>query len=319
MEIRQLRHFIAIAEEGSLSAAAARLGVAQPSLSQLVKTMEARIGVDLVVRSPHGATLTTAGQLLHDRARQIVALVDKTREEVRVAGTDAVGTVSFGLPSSVSMVLSVPLAETVRVLLPKVSLKVVEAMSGFIKDWLNAGEIDLAILYDIDAKSKFQSQLLLSEDLHVFAAPDNWPFRTPAGVPVALADLIGLDMILPSQDHGLRAMIDRYCRSNGVALNVVIEMDALAQIKTLVARGSGYCILAPAAAHDMLASGLLASSPIVRPALRRPVYLARSFERPLTRAAKEIEALTTDVVADLVRREIWRASLAGADLRRGWV
>lgn len=309
MEIRQLRQFIAIAEEGSLSAAAQRIGVAQPSLSQLVKTMEARIGVELVIRSSHGATLTSAGRLLLDRARQIVALVDRTQEEVRVAGSEAVGAVSFGLPSSVSMVLSVPLAETVRVELPKVSLKVVEAMSGFIKDWLEAGEIDLAILYDLDHSRKFQSHLLLSEDLHVFSAPDGWPFRGPPGAPVTLSELVGIEMILPSGGHGLRVMIDRFCRQNGVALNVVIEMDALAQIKTLVARGSAYTILAPAAAHEMLAAGQLVSSPIVSPALRRPVYLVRNVERPRTRAAAEIETLTVDVVADLVRRRIWGAAM----------
>lgn len=313
MEVRQMRQFIAIAEEGSLSAAAQRIGVAQPSLSQLVKTLEARIGVDLVIRSPHGATLTSAGQLLLDRARQIVALVDKTQEEVRVAGSEAVGAVSFGVPSSVSMVLSVPLAETVRVTMPKVSLKVVEAMSGFIKEWLESGEIDIAVLYDLDNSRKFQSQLLLSEDLHVFSAPDGWPFRTPPGTPVTLAELVGIDMILPSGGHGLRVMIDRYCRQNGVPLNVVIEMDALAQIKTLVARGSGYTLLAPAAAHDMLSSGQLVSSPVVSPALRRPVYLVRNFERPRTKAAAEIETLTTEVVTDLVRRGNWPASMTGAE------
>jgi len=315
VDVKQLRYFIAIAEQGSLSAAATRIGIAQPSLSQQVRGLERELGVTLLVRSPRGVRLTQSGEELLARARGIVAALDETREALRHAGGPPRGPVAFGLPSSVSMVLSVPLAETVRLALPQVRLRVAEAMSGFIQGWLEEGSLDLAILYDVRVVRHMQIRPLVSEELRFFSAPDAWPLPSPPGRPVGLADLAALDLVLPSESHGLRVMIERHARAAGIALTVAVEMDALAQIKTLVARGSGYTILAPAAAQDLVARGELVTAPIVAPVLRRSLYLVRSPGRPLTRATQEVERVTLEVIADLVKRGYWQAGTApGAGL-----
>lgn len=314
METRQMRLFVAIAEEGSLSAAAARIGVAQPSLSQMMKLLEEKLGVELIVRSPRGITLTDAGTTLLKHAREILEATDRGVEEVRLSGVKAVGPVAFGLPSSVSMVLSVPLAETVRLALPQVSLRVVEAMSGFIRDWMLDSSIDLGILYDVATLRHCHARLLMTEDLHFFSAPDAWPLATPPGEPVPLPLVAKEELVLPSPSHGLRSMIDRFAKDDALRLNVVLEMDALTQIKSLVARGSAYSILAPAAAHDSLAAGHLVSSRIVEPVMSRPVYLVHDRERRLTRASREVEQITIEVICDLVNRGIWTADLT-EDLR----
>jgi LysR family nitrogen assimilation transcriptional regulator len=105
-------------------------------------------------------------------------------------------------------------------------------------------------------------------------------------------------------------MIDRYAKDTATRLNVILEMDALSQIKALISRGSGYTILAPAAAQDFVDTGNLVSSPIIDPILHRPAYLVRNSAKPQTRAIKEVEALVLKVVADLVRRGLWTADLA---------
>ncbi|MCG8354733.1 MAG: LysR family transcriptional regulator [Kiloniellales bacterium] len=306
MDVKQLRYFVSIAEEGSLSAAAARIGIAQPSLSQHVKNLEEQLGVDLLARSPRGVTLTQSGVLLLSHARRILNAVEQASEDVRASGGEPRGEVSFGLPSSVSMVLSVPLAETVRLELPQVRLRAIEAMSGFIQDWLVGGEIDLGILYNISTLRHMQIRPLLTEELFFFAAPDNWPFETGHEHPVRLADVAKLDLILPSKSHGLRAMIDRFARANGIEMEVAIEMDALTQIKTLVARASGYTILAPAAAQDLVERGELVAARIEQPVMRRPVYLVRNPDATITRASQEVERITLKVIEDLVSRSIWR-------------
>jgi len=122
------------------------------------------------------------------------------------------------------------------------------------------------------------------------------------------------ELVLPSPSHGLRSMIDRFAKDDALRLNVVLEMDALTQIKSLVARGSAYSILAPAAAHDSLAAGHLVSSRIVEPVMSRPVYLVHDRERRLTRASREVEQITIEVICDLVNRGIWTADLT-EDLR----
>lgn len=307
MDIRQLRYFVAIAEEKSLSAAAQRVNVAQPSLSQHVIGLESELGVQLLERSPRGVSLTEPGQVLLSHARQIIAAMDHATEAVRQSGSEPQGEVSFGLPSSIAMVLSVPLAETVRLELPKVRLRAIDAMSGFIKNWLEDQSIDLGMLYDVSSVRHLSYRQLMTEELHFFSAPDAWPFDSRAGSPVPLADLPKVELVLPSTNHGLRAMIEKSIKPHGVTLNVATEMDGLGQIKTMVARGSGYTILAPAAAIDYVERGELIMAPIVEPKLVRPVYLVRNPAKPVTRASRELERITLEVIHDLLERGIWQA------------
>ena len=307
MDIRQMRYFVAIAEEGSLSAAAQRVNVAQPSLSQHVISLEKELDVQLLVRSSRGVSLTEAGAVLLEHARGLIAGVQRAQQAVRDAGHEPQGEVTFGLPSSIAMVLSVPLAETVRLDLPKVKLRIIDAMSGFIKTWLEDQSIDLGVLYDLDAVRHLDHRLLMTEELHFFSAPDAWPFESRAGSPVPLHDLAKAELVLPSPHHGLRIMIDRIMKTQGVKLNVATEMDGLGQIKTMVARGSGYTILAPAAAIDCVESGELIMAPIVEPSMVRPVYLVRNPAKPISQAGRELERLTLEVIHDLVARGIWQA------------
>ena len=87
------------------------------------------------------------------------------------------GEVSFGMPSSVSMVLSVPLTETVLVEQPHIKLRVIEAMSGFIRAWLEDQTIDLAFLYEVHELRHCEVSKLMSEDLYFFAAPTTGHLR----------------------------------------------------------------------------------------------------------------------------------------------
>ena len=308
MDIKQLRYFIAIAEEGSLSAASQRLRVAQPSLSQHVIKIEQELGVTLINRSPRGVALTPSGEILLRHAREICHSMSVCQESVKKSGSVLEGSVAFGLPSSISMVLSVPLAETVRHLLPKVRLRVVEAMSGFIRQWLQDETLDLGFLYDHDDARAFEARELMQEELYFFAAADNWPLKRPVGEPVPLAEIAGLELVLPSQHHGMRRTIEQFALGRGLQLNVCVEMDALAQIKELVARGSGFTILAAAAAHDRAERGELVCSPIVDPVIVRPIYLVRKLTRPQTYVSREVERITLEVVNDLVTRGIWKVS-----------
>lgn len=309
MELKQIKYFLAIAEHGSLAAAAEAVGIAQPSISVQLKNLEGRLGTQLFIRSPRGVTLTDAGSVFVERAHEILDAVDRAKRDVRQAGETPSGKVVFGFPSSVSMVLSVPLAETIRLNLPEVRLRAVDAMSGFIKEWLDEETIDLAILYETTGLKNAEITTLLEEDLHFYAPPDLWPFETPPGEPIRLDDLRELELVLPSKSHGLRMLIDRVCRAAGVHLNVVVEMDSLTQIKSLVQRGSASTILAPAAAGDFEERGELASSVIIDPKFTRAVQLVRNPKHIRTRAALEVERTTISVVQELVERGIWRGRL----------
>lgn len=309
MDIRQLKYFIAIAEAGSLSAAAQKVHIAQPSLSQHLANMEEELNVQLIERSPRGSSLTDEGAVLLRHATEIRDRMDKCIAEMQDLSMEVGGSVRFGMPPSVSMVMSVPLAETVRLEIPNVRLRVSEAMSGFIKTWIDEKTVDIGFLYDLNGVEHFKAAHVLDEQLYFFSAPDCWPLKTPPGTPIPLKDLQEVDLVLPGEPHGLRRIIEEAAQKSGISLNVVTELDAMTQIKELVARGSGFSIFAPAACHDFVTVGRLLKAPIINPTISRPVYLVRSPSFVQSRACASIEAATLRVATEMVQRGIWEGEL----------
>lgn len=309
MDSRQLRYFREIIESGSMSGAARNLGIAQPSLSQLVRNLEGTLGTKLFIRTARGVSATEAGQRLYHHACQIENYIAAAREDVINIGTEPSGRVSFGMPPSVSMALSIPMAETVRIEMPKVKFGAIEAMSGHLRDWVIKGELDLALIYDNTNIGDCSHSLLLTEDLWFYSSVDDWPFDTPPLEPVDLSAVLETELVLPSQRHGLRNFIDRVAQSERLTPQVSIEMDSMPQIKALVARSSGYTVLSPAAVHDLITDGTLVGSPIANPGLTRNVFLVRSANAGVTLACRKTEDTCREVVADLVNRGLWQAQL----------
>ncbi|MCB2013207.1 MAG: LysR family transcriptional regulator [Geminicoccaceae bacterium] len=307
VDIRSLKYFLAISEAPSLSVASQVLGVAQPSLSQSVQKMEDELGVKLLDRSPRGIRLTEEGYVLFDHAKRICSDMDRCIEDIRELSQSVRGTVAFGMPPSASMVLSVPLAETIRLEYPDVRLKVVEAISGYLAPWLEDGTVDLALLYDLKDVEKYSGTHVIDEELYFYSAPDAWPFETSPDQPIPFRELAKVDMILPTS--GLRNTIRRYEEAQDVTLNVVVEMDAMRQIIELVARGSGYAIFAPAACQKQVDRGELLQVPIIEPVMTRPVHLVRHPDRVSTRAGRTIEEVTLKIVRELVSRGIWQGKV----------
>ncbi|MDE3175266.1 MAG: LysR family transcriptional regulator [Pseudomonadota bacterium] len=314
MDIRQLRYFVAIADQHSMSLASGKLGVAQPSLSHHVMRLEEELGVQLLVRSTRGVTLTESGQRLYAHALAVIKAVEVAVADLRDQSSELSGPVSFAFPSSVSNVLTVPLSETVRNEFPKIVLRAMDAMSGHVQTWLTEGSIDFGILYDVNCAPHLDMRPLLVEELFLVAASDSWKGEIGkngiAKEAVSLRDCGGLGLILPHREHGLRETVERIADAQSLRLDVVMEMDSLSRIKTLVARGSGYSLLAHAAVHEELERGELVLVPVRDPAMRRTVYLASNPARPIKRAAREVERLAVAIVSELVRKGYWRGELA---------
>lgn len=313
MDSRQLKHFREIVECGSLSSAARALGIAQPSLSMLVRNLEETLGVELLVRSAKGVSATEAGERLFHHAVRIENMLQAARDDVVGVGSEPTGSVVFGMPPSISMALSIPMAETIRLEMPQVHFTATEGMTGHLRDWVMKGEVDLALLYDDRNIGDCTSSLLVHEDLWFYSAPDDWPFDTPPGEAVDFRKVAATELVLPSERHGLRAFVERTARRERMSLNVSIAIDSMPQIKALVARGSGHTILSPAAVQDMVSTGALVGCPIGHPQLRRTVYLVRSCASPVTLAGRRTEQTCREVVADLVARRIWQAELVSQE------
>ena len=315
MDIRQLRYFVAIAEQGSLSRAAALLRVAQPALSLHVRNMETDLQVQLLHRSPRGVVPTEAGAILLRNARIILRQLAVAEEEIRGHDSDPEGEVRIGLPGTVSEILSVPLITATRQRYPRIRIRIAEAMSGFVLEWMREARIDLAILYrEIDGDG-IETERLLEEELFFFgpAANDGDDHGLPPpGEAIGFARAARLPLILPGPSHGLRELLARQAMTVDAELNTVIEIDSYANIKELVRDGFGYSILPANAVAREVEAGALRRWPITDPAIRRSVHLACSVERPLTNAVSAVRALACEVLRDLARTGRWAGATSCA-------
>ncbi len=312
MNLRDLRYFVAVAESGSILSASEKLHVAQPSLSVRIKTLETDLGVSLFDRRPRGVLLTAEGEELLAHARHILQAAEAAQEALRHHAQSPVGTVHFGVPTSLASVLCVPLIEAVQAELPNVRLRIVETMSGTIVEWLRSGQLDLGLTFTESAIPGVHSEALLTEGLHLAAASEAElaPLLDAKG-DVPLDALARVPLILPTDRHGLRQLIDQHLRRSGLSTNVVIEIDAFLQIQKLVQRQRGMTILSLAALYESDLDPPLATARIVSPQIERTVYLARGDMRALTKAAREVGRLASGLLREEAGRKWWRARPAG--------
>ena len=300
MDLRQLRYFRAIAEEGSISAASQTLNVAQPALSSHVRNMEEHLGTKLLTRQARGVSLTEAGELLLHRARMVLDEVARIEDDIRNLGASPTGDVRLGLPGTIGSILSVPLVLSVKEAFPRIRLTISDAMSGFVLNWLREGLIDIAVLYMPAEEQQFKSDLLLSEEL-VLLAPNDTDL-TGHLVPASLTEL---PLILPSPAHGLRTLLDGWAGQHGVTLNAEVELDSYSNIKSLVERGMGCSILPLHAVIEEARDGRLKLAHFKEIELRRNVYLVQRRSGQSSHASEAVAKLAHRVVADLVQSEIW--------------
>jgi LysR family nitrogen assimilation transcriptional regulator len=310
MDLRQLRYFVAIVEHGSFSKAANQLRVAQPALSQHLRHMEEELGVTLLHRGTRGVLPTEAGERLLQRAKSILTEFGELRDTVRGEKSAPIGEVRFGMPGTVSEQLSVPLIEAAQARYPSVRIRIAEAMSGYILDWLRRGEIDLAMIYSTSDPSGLGIHHGLTEDLCLFGTASLTACQAEPGQPVTLTEAANLDLILPGPSHGLRDLIEEAALSVNVPIWPAIEIDSYAQIKQLAQRGRGYGILPNTAVAREAQAGTFNIWPLVAPPLSRKVFLAYSTERPLSAAVRAIGQLAWETLRDLVQVGDWAATLA---------
>lgn len=306
MDVRQLRYFLSVAKNKSFSRAALELNIAQPALSHHVANLEAELDVKLFERSTKGVTPTECGETLMRHAETIIRQVNQAALDVKVTSAHPSGVVSVGLPTSVSIGLTVPLLHEVENRYPAISLKIVENHSGYLSEWVLAGRLDMAILFDIDPEAPFDLVPLLQEQLYFVTAPGSFIEGRES---IDLAEIASNPLILTGPSHGLRHAIDRHSNSVSPDMQVKIEIDSLIAIKQLVASGYGTSILPWCAIQDECAQGSLRAARIERPKIERKVYLASARGWPHSRASEVISHLVTELVGELVACDRWRGEL----------
>ena len=174
MELRHLRYFIAVAEEGSLTLAAEkRLHTAQPSLSRQMRDLEQEVGVALITRSVHGIELTSAGLAFLDHARLAVTQAEAAKEAARRTAQPARATFALGFLSGTEMDLLPKAMQVLKDELPNIEIKLSSDYSPRLADALQKGRLDAAFMRPEPHAGDLAYKLVRSEPLIVVLPGDH--------------------------------------------------------------------------------------------------------------------------------------------------
>lgn len=288
MDLKQLGYFVAVAEAGSFSRAAVALNLAQPTLSRQVGLLEADLGQRLLERTGRGATPTEAGEALLVHARLMLDTAERAREALRELASSPGGRITVGLPPRVAVGLSAALVTQFRQRFPRAVITVSEGLSQHLREWLIAGRLDLALLFDPPPSPLLACEPLLRESL-LLVAPAAGPRLPPR---LRFAALAGWPLVLPSAPNAIRSLVDAVARPRRIALQVVAEVGSVQTVVRLVQQGVG-CTVLPESALPPPGSGgpALQRAAIVAPAIRNTLVLALPKARPATRLVRETAAL----------------------------
>ncbi len=303
LDIKQLRYFFSVVDAGSFSRAAVVLGVTQPVLSRQIRLLEESVGVELLFRNGRGVELTEAGMLLVRDGKPILDQVNSVRAEISDLQEAPKGNFAIGIPPTVSSVLTVPLVRAIENELPLVSLKIVDALSGYILEWLSTGRLDIAVLYDAPIMTTLNVDELIREELVLVGTPKRCD--APQGDTVQGIMVSKLPIVLPGRPHGLRVLVDRSFENEGIRLPVRYEVDNLATILRFVEEGMAYTILPYAAVSGLQRNDRVAIWWLENPSIKRRMVLATSTQRPVTTTTRELVRILKDQVNELVASGVW--------------
>jgi LysR family hca operon transcriptional activator len=242
MELRHLRYFIAVAEEGSLTVAAKkRLHTAQPSLSRQMRDLEYQVGVKLMSRGARGAELTAAGKAFLGHARLALMQVDAAVEAAHRAARPAKKTFAIGFLTGQEVNW---LPEAMRILrdeLPSIEVTISSQYSPDLAQALLRGKLDLAFMRPEAHMPDLDYKVIVTEPLIVALPTDH---RLASQDAIALEDIAGETFIgMSNTAPTLRAIIDEYLQQSGLDFKQTHRVDNLAMAMSFIASTRGLALM----------------------------------------------------------------------------
>jgi DNA-binding transcriptional LysR family regulator len=297
MELRHLRYFVAVAEAGHITRAAAQLGIQQPPLSQQIKALEGELGTALFQRHPKGVSLTDSGRLFLAEARRILQDMAAMEQRMLRVASGMRGLLAVAFTTSAAAHGFTPKAlRAFRSRYPEIALVLNENNAAEITEGVVSGRLHCGFLrVPVARPAGVALRTLLTEPVVVAVPLDHRLGRRARGVDhpgVPLKEFHGENLILVRRPGapGLYANLLSLCEESGVRPNVVAEVERMITALNLVAAGAGISVV-PASMKAVHS----------RAVVYRPLARSVRLNAPLTlayRAADEVGATATFV--DLV-------------------
>jgi LysR family nitrogen assimilation transcriptional regulator len=278
MDLRQLKYFVAIADAGSFTGAAAVLHIAQSALSRHMGLLEASLGGALFERNARGISLTDGGTALLKSARFILAQIEDSRAEVMALNGEVRGTVRLAMPSSLSQLFYVPLVNHFLDLYPGVALQLSEGTTQNVLGRLRDGTIDVGVVTQPPPDSHLEFSFFAKEPLVLMGPAGDPLLRRKSLAPQALRSL---PLMMAT---GVLALLGTLARE----LTPVVLVDSTLPIKSLILAGRGYAVVPASSSRVDVHLGKIASVPLR--GLHMTRMLATHRGRPVSRASREVIA-----------------------------
>jgi LysR family hydrogen peroxide-inducible transcriptional activator len=292
METHQLRYFVAVADEGNFSRAAAKVRVAQPSLSQQIRKLEAEVGQPLFDRLPRSVVLTEAGRCLIDYARQILASIGDARRSVDELKDEVSGRLAVGAIPTIAPYILPELVGKFQKHYPEVTLEIVEDVTDGITRRVEAGELDVALASTCQQSSTLRRESLGNEPLLALV---------PEGHPLAKKTLVELDdlksqrFLLLHEMHCLSQQVHHLLDSRRLSPEIALAGSQLGTIANMVAAEIGVSIVPQMMVKHQATSGCV-SLPFAPPVPERELNL---LYNPLRFQSKAAAAFRQEAAAAL--------------------
>jgi len=270
-----LEQLVAVASTGSITAAAAQLGVPQPTVSRAIARLSRELGAELVVRDGRGIRLTRQGERLAERGARALHELRSGVDAVR-ADTDAeTGHVVLGFLHSMGPRAVPTLLRGFRDTHPGVSVSLVQDAAETVLDRVVAGRVDLALASPVPDRPELRSRALARQPLVAVLPPAH---RLAARARVRPAELAGEPLITMRRGYGVRTLTDEVLRTAGLTRAYAFESDEMTTIAGLVSAGLGVSLLPLGAAAGADVSEVALHSP----GIARVISVAWSSRRTLT-------------------------------------
>src|SRR6204780_3484207 len=250
MELRHLRYFVAVADAGSLTVAAAqRLHTSQPSFSRQIRDLESELGAQLLTRRARGIELTPAGRTFLDHARLVLSQVDAATEAARRVAHPSKPCFTMGFLTGHELKWMPEAMRILRDELPNIDVMVSSQYSPLLADGLSKGKIDAAFLRRERGMAELAFRVLVKEPLMVVLPSDH---RLAALKAISPKDLVGETFVIVSKTAPvLRAVIDKYLKRSRINITPAHEADHVTMGISLIMSTRGVGLL-PAYAQNFL-------------------------------------------------------------------
>ncbi|MEJ8816232.1 LysR substrate-binding domain-containing protein [Variovorax ureilyticus] len=303
MDLRQLKYFVKIVEQRSMSRASVELHVAQSALSLQISNLETRLRQKLLVRRSTGVFPTKAGQTLYNHAVAILRQVERAALDVERSAAEVSGPASLGLPVVVQDLLAIDLLAAARERLPSVRLHLAEGMSYLLKEMVLQGRLDMTVTYQFETSPGILEQPLFNEKIYL-VSPAKSTVRA-IDRPMSVSEVAEYPLVLSSRQTGMRRLVESEFATHGLSLEPVAEVDSLRTLVDVVEAGYAHTLL-PASALQRHFRKQAAHRLVINPLeLSRNVVLCTSEHLPLGATATAVYQLLEDVINQALDQGGW--------------